>query len=514
MKKTILNMMKFSFVAFLLVGCEEEFLVEEPTGSTVNIRQIGEAGEVNPEINGAFMTGVYSTMFTTGTGGTTSHTDFGQRGYDVYGDMLSGDMALTLSTYGWYRSAITEFQAAEDFTQQENYQVWRYYFRVINRSNLVIESILGQPQPETEAEITAIIDELNDNNRHIIAQAFAMRAHSYFYLTQYMVNDVTASWTSPTLPIYTKAGITGNPKSTTEEVYNLMEADLNRAIPLLIDYSRPSSKLEVNQPIAQTILAYVLASRKDRWSDVATLTSNALAGTSATLMTADSSINGIFGGFNNVGAQGWMWGVDLNADIGIGLISWWGQIDLFSYSYAAVGDNKAMDEGLYNSMDANDVRRSQYLNSPSSSRYLQPFSKFYDSDRVVFGSSQIVKADYVYMRYAEPLLLNIEAQAKSGNQAGAKTALSSFVSSRGIDPAYIAALNGQALLDEIYKQTRLELWGEGKSYLAMKRNEATTQRGTNHLSFVGDLIPYNDERLTFEIPLQEIQDNNEISDQN
>ncbi|NEV94776.1 RagB/SusD family nutrient uptake outer membrane protein [Psychroflexus sp. YR1-1] len=505
--------MKFSFVAFLLVGCEEEFLVEEPTGSTRNIRQIGEAGEVNPEINGAFMTGVYSTMFSSGTGGTGSHTDFGQRGYDVYGDMLSGDMALSLSTYGWYRAAITEFQAPEDFTQQENYQVWRYYYRVINRSNLVIESILGQPQPETEAETMAIIDELTDNNRHIVAQAFAMRAHSYFYLTQYLVNDVTASWTSPTLPIYTRAGITGNAKSTTEEVYNVIEADLNRAIPLLGDYSRPS-KLEIDQSVAQTILAYVLASRKDRWSEVVTLTNDALAGTSASLMDTSTSINGIRGGFNNVGSQGWMWGVDLNEAIGVGLVSWWGQIDLFSYSYAAVGDNKAMDESLYNSMDANDARRGQYLNNPNSSRYLQPFNKFYDSDRVVFGSSQIVKADYVFMRYAEVLLLNIEALAKSGSPAAAKTKLEDFVAARGIDPAYVAALNGQVLLDEIYKQIRLELWGEGKSYLAMKRNEATTVRGTNHLSFVGVPIPYNDERMTFEIPLQEIQDNNEISDQN
>jgi len=118
------------------------------------------------------------------------------------------------------------------------------------------------------------------------------------------------------------------------------------------------------------------------------------------------------------------------------------------------------------------------------------------------------------MRYAEPLLLNIEALAKDGREGEAKTALENFVSARGMDPSYISALNGQALQDEIYKQTRLELWGEGRSYFALKRNEGTVVRGANHLSFVGEAMQWNDERLTFEIPQQEIQDNTNISDQN
>ena len=73
--------------------------------------------------------------------------------------------------------------------------------------------------------------------------------------------------------------------------------------------------------------------------------------------------------------------------------------------------------------------------------------------------------------------------------------------------AYVDALTGQALQDEIYLQTRIELYAEGKSYLAMKRNQATIVRGSNHLSNVGVPIPYNDDRLTFLIPQSEIQNN-------
>ena len=74
--------------------------------------------------------------------------------------------------------------------------------------------------------------------------------------------------------------------------------------------------------------------------------------------------------------------------------------------------------------------------------------------------------------------------------------------------------HGQALKNEIYLQTRMELFGEGKSYLAMKRNKASITRGSNHLSSVGEAIPYNDERLTFEIPEGELQFNPFINSQN
>jgi hypothetical protein len=60
-------------------------------------------------------------------------------------------------------------------------------------------------------------------------------------------------------------------------------------------------------------------------------------------------------------------------------------------------------------------------------------------------------------------------------------------------------------------QTRIELWGEGKSYLSMKRNNSTITRGSNHVFHAGESISSSDERLTFEIPRAEIQNNPFIS---
>lgn len=115
------------------------------------------------------------------------------------------------------------------------------------------------------------------------------------------------------------------------------------------------------------------------------------------------------------------------------------------------------------------------------------------------------------MRIAEMYLLNAEAKAKTGNEGGAKQSLSVLLNERLDDLSYLDALSGQSLQDEIYLQTRIELWGEGKSYLAMKRNKATITRGSNHLSNAGESILYNDDRLTFVIPLSEVQNNPNIN---
>jgi hypothetical protein len=209
-----------------------------------------------------------------------------------------------------------------------------------------------------------------------------------------------------------------------------------------------------------------------------------------------------------------MWGVDLNDEIGLGLISWWGQMDYYSYSYPAFGDAKSMDQTLFDAIPATDSRKEQFNNSPGEYEHLMPLFKFYDADKERYGSSRIVKADYVYMRVAEMHLLAAEFAAKAGNEGEAKTNLKALVGQRVTDASYIDQLSGPSLNSEIYLQTRIELWGEGKSYLAMKRNKATVTRGSNHLSFVGEAIPYNDERLTFEIPEGEIQFNPFISTQN
>ena len=484
-------------LTLISLSCGEDFLGDPALEGTASLTsaQFEEAAAVDPEVTGALMAGVYSLTFTTETGGTTGHDDFGQKAYDIFGDMLSGDLALSQSVYGWYRASITEFQAPQDFTYYDNRQVWRYYYRIIRGCNEVIDGLGG-----TEA-----IPE-NEENKHIMGQAKALRAHSYFYLTQFFQKEYAAS--EEILPIYTSSTDENGPKVTALEIYTLIEADLTEAISLLSSFNR-SNKTQIDKSVAQAIYSYVLGARGEDYAKAYDMAVAAIGG-GYTLMSATE----ITGGFNNVATPGWMWGVDLTDEIGLGLVSWWGQMDYYSYSYAAFGDYKAIDQSLFDAIPANDARKGQFYDDSSAGQHLLPLFKFYDVDRVQYGSGRIVKADYVYMRVAEMHLLAAEYAAASNNDANAKTYLKNVVSQRTADASYIDGLSGQALKNEIYLQTRIELFGEGKSYLAMKRNKATITRGSNHLSSVGEAIPYNDERLTFEIPEGEIQFNPFISTQN
>jgi len=179
--------------------------------------------------------------------------------------------------------------------------------------------------------------------------------------------------------------------------------------------------------------------------------------------------------------------------------------DQFTYSYTWAVDPKPIDRGLYDAIRADDIRKNQFA-APTALYKLQPINKFFDPARIS-GGQRVIITDEVYMRSDEFYLLNAEANARIGQDAAARLALSTYLAQRITDVSYLNSLSGQALINEIYLQTRIELWGEGKSYLAMKRNKATITRGSNHLSDAGNSFQYNDDKLTFQIPQAEVLNN-------
>jgi len=185
-----------SFIALLLFsvsGCKKDFLEVQPT-QFLSEGQIAEAAKNNPDVIAGSMKGIYTLMFQTGTGGADpdnlQHDDFGQKGYDIYSDFLSSDLALSVNTYNWYR-ALTEYTVTTDFTTRGCYQPWRYYYRIIRSANSVIAALGGND----------VVPEL-DENKYIMGQAKAMRAYGYFYLSQFYATSYDP--TAEILPIYTE----------------------------------------------------------------------------------------------------------------------------------------------------------------------------------------------------------------------------------------------------------------------------------------------------------------------
>ncbi len=469
--------MKNKIIALLLilvlgVACTEDFLETDST-QFISAKRMEEVGPYNPGTFDGLVRGIYSLMIQTGTGGTDlDHDDFGQKGFDIYLDLLSSDMVLAGYNYSWYED-IAKMASTIDYTDTDNYKPWRYYYRIIYAANSVIDGLGGNDATlETEEE------------EWQMGQAKALRGHSYFYLASMFAKSYDQS--ADILPIYTSLDQEAQPLSSAAEVWKQIKDDLEKSVELLDGFDRGSEMHSINADVANGLLAY-------------------------TYYGAD-----------------WMWGFDLTLDQGLDLVSWWGQVDLFTYSYSWAGDPKSMDVGLYNSINASDVRKKQFLD-PWDEGILYPLNKFYAEGRSIGGQREVT-SDYVYMRVEEMYLIKAEAEAFNNQDAAAIETLKMLLAER-IGPSivpdpenedeqikitaeenlqYIDNLSGQALKDEIYKQWRIEMWGEGKSYLAMKRNKATIVR-EGHIDYDGVPIPYNDERLTFEIPKQEIQDNPFIS---
>lgn len=483
----------------ILTGCKKDFLETEPT-QFLTAEQLANAAKTDPKVSAGTLNGMYSNMYNPGTGGTGNHDDFGQKGYDIYMDMLSSDMVLGATVYGWY-SNIARMTGNVDFTRNETYQPWRYYYRQIYQANSIIDALGGTDF----VPVTA-------TDKAIIGQAKAMRAYCYFYLSQLYAKEY-GDGTAKILPIYKSSKEESLPKSTAKDVWDFMVLDLTQAINYLTGFTR-ASKDQVNINVAKGLLSYVLGARGTTadWTQVATYTQdimNAYAVTDSGAVVYNL-LNGTpnpAAGFNNVATPSWIWGVDLTVNQGINLVSFWGQVDYYTYSYAWAGDPKLIDNGLYALIPANDRRKSQFT-APAA---LYPGNKFFDPRRTA-GGQRTVETDLVYMRADEFYLLNAEANARLGKETEAKAALTTLLNKRFRNPtvevpAYLTPLTGQALLDAIYLQTRIELWGEGKSYLAMKRNKATIKRGTNHLYDAGSSFAYNDPKLSFVIPQAEVLNN-------
>lgn len=484
-----------SFIVLLFAACGEDFLEVEST-SLISADQIAEIAEFNPGILGGTIRGLYFTMVAEGTGGTTRHYDFGQRAYDIWTDMQCGDMVLGNKIYGWYSDA-SDRTLFRDHTRTDlHYMFWRYYYRIIFAANSIIKSI-SNPDGTIVPE--------RAEGRHNLGQALAMRGYAYYHLATYLSTAYTPS--ELITPIYKDTEDEQMPRSTQQQVWDLIISDLNLAVTYLDGFTR-SSKETINQDVAKGMLAYAYAWKGDNQSldRTFTLTKEVIESGRYPIMTAAQ----VLGGFNNVNTPGWMWGYDITAETGLGLISWWGQVDYYSYSYAAAGDPKVMSTELFAQIPAGDVRRQQFFNNPGHALHLIPFNKFYDAGRVPMGASRIVTADYVFMRISEMYLLHAEAAARLGRYPEARTALKALLAQRLTEPAtsdYIDELSGQALLDEILLQTRKELWGEGQAMTAIKRHKVDMVFGSNHMDFPGATFSYDDITMTFKIPENEILNN-------
>ena len=122
--KRVYKILSYTALALTLFqSCADDYLETEPTRFITKDR-LDESIKYKPDLLDGTVAGLYSLMVQEFTGGTQLHEDFGQKAYDIYMDMLCGDMELANDNFNKY-IGIDRMTSTLDNTSTRNYMPWR-----------------------------------------------------------------------------------------------------------------------------------------------------------------------------------------------------------------------------------------------------------------------------------------------------------------------------------------------------------------------------------------------------
>ncbi|WP_289665416.1 RagB/SusD family nutrient uptake outer membrane protein [Flavobacterium panacagri] len=480
------NYIKHLFLALsflVLASCSEEFLDKKPT------EFIDYEGATKTTDNlMTLLNGIHRSLYVryesnqneNGLGSLMQQVD------------IAGDDVVFPVTNGWFLQVYNWNGVANENSQDIRFP-YRTYYRIIRNANTIIEA--------TDAAIGTEADK-----KIVKGQALLYRAFCHYQLVQLFgkryVNGTTNSQLG--VPIILTVGNENFPRSTVEEVYAQINKDLDEANVLLVGYTKPNNS-HLNLKVAQGLKARV-ALTQGNWAIAADYAAKAKTGIN--LMSTTEYVKG-FNDYNNVE---WMWGSHIN-EVQTDYFGNFGAYMSRNYNSTVIRScPKAINSKLYNLIPTTDVRSTLFDRTGSHTALNLPstYAKFpFTSQKYLSISTGDSRCDIPYMRVAEMYLIEAEAKARLG-QADANTVLFTLVKSR--NPAYVLSTNtGQALVNEIWFQRRIELWGEGFRFYDLKRtNSALDRSGANHDSTItGGVInvPATDKRWQWLIPRAEINAN-------
>lgn len=466
----------------ILGSCSDDFLDKKPT-EFVDY----EGATKTTENLMTLLNGIHRSLYISyenqseaGLGGLMQQVDY------------AGDDLVYPITNNWILQ-VYNWSAFSNENAQDIRFPYRTYYRIIRNANTIINA--------ADAAIGSTAD------KNIVkGQALLYRAFCHYQLVQLYgkryVNGETNSQLG--VPIILTVGNDNFPRSTVEEVYAQINKDLDEANVLLVGYTKPNNSY-LNLKVAQGLKARV-ALTQGNWAIAADYANKARSGMS--LM----SIADYGAGFNDYNNKEWMWGSHIN-EVQTQYFGNFGAYMSRNFSSTVIRScPKAINSKLYAMIPATDVRSTIFSKDGTHPNLglSSSFAKFpYTSQKFLAIGTGDSRCDVPYMRAAEMYLIEAEAKARLG-QADAASVLFDLEISR--NPEYTLSTNtGQALVDEILIQRRIELWGEGFRFFDLKRTNATLDRtGANHDSGITNgvmIVPPTDKRWQWLIPRAEINAN-------
>ncbi|MDR3026581.1 RagB/SusD family nutrient uptake outer membrane protein [Chryseobacterium sp.] len=473
-----------------MVSCESDYLEADPTTAASEEAAYSSASNLMAIVNGMHRDMYYRQ--------NDSQGQNGQGGIMIMMDALADDLVFPSTGNGWYVSTV-RWQDQVNESGSNDFYPYQFYYALIRNANLVIANGPSVPAP-TAADAATI--------KTAIGEAYAFRAFCYYMLVQIYGKRYVAGTNNTQLgvPIRLVANEIPLARNTVEEVYTQINKDLDEAASRLAGIAR-ATKSHFNDKVIFGLRARI-ALTQGNYTTAVTAAQSARAG----FPLMDNAT--YTAGFNNLAGNGeWMWGAIIIADQG----------DSFSNFGAYMSRNfnstnirqapKAINSKLFLSFPSADVRTKNFDPTGAHTALALPstYSKFpYTSQKFIAASQGDSRVDVPYMRSAEMYLIEAEALARLGNEAGSKAVFDVFAKNR--NPSYTgAATTGAAYITEILNSRRLEFWGEGFRFLDLKRlNQGLDRTGANHSSVVTNnvmTVANTDLRWEFLIPRTEINAN-------
>ena len=411
-------------------------------------------------------------------------------------DFLGDDLVYPTTSNGWFVSTYRWQSHRNENSASTPFFNFDFYYGIISNANMIIANIDRAAGPDTD-------------KKAIRGQALAYRAWSYFQMIQLFAKryDKTTANDGPGLSLVLAPTTDKLPRSTVAHVYTQIVNDLTAAISNLTGIPARSNPSHLNVNVAKGVRARVAMAMQD-WATAAQFASEARQGFS--LMSAAQYMQG----FNNYTNPEWIWGSHQQSDQSTFFFSFFAFMSADFNSTNIRTGPKCINSLLYNSIIPTDIRKqlwdptgtnAAFPIPPGGARYPYMNRKFLSA-----GGSGSSIGDVPIMRIAEMYLIEAEAKARSGGQDGAAAqALFTLVKAR--DPNYVLSTNtGQALIDEIMKHRRIELWGEGFRFYDLKRlNLPLDRTGGNHVPAVCSIlsVPAGDKMWEVLIPRTELNSN-------
>lgn len=514
-----------------LTACED--MDTKPEGGFVTEEQKSEIYANDPSktsaaVDGSFMKLSARTPNESSVG--EAHNDFGYPSIMLFTDVNGEDVVGKVTGYNWFSHEIrfTDRSVSSYIAQM----VWQDLYSYINGANGIVASV--------DHETT------NAQTQFSLAQGYALRAFAYFQLAQLFQFNYVGHESSPCVPIVTDENAEefaseGGKRATVQEVYDLIYSDIDRAIELLSasaegGYSRGSNKYLVDLATAYGIRARVnLVTRK--WAAAAADAESAISNSDA----APASIADVSTPtFWDIADNNWMWGIDVAETDPVvisGVVNFPSMIGSLNYGYANYHGGFQISKKLWASIPDTDVRKGWWLNEKGEATHVSgtdtidhisasmkagsldyfgclPGQFYAPLTNVKFGpykgevGTTTNANDVILMRIEEMYLIKAEAELMSGGNGLAT--LTEFVKTYR-DPEYSYA--GSDVHEEIWRQRRIELWGEGISWFdIMRLGTGINRLGTGHEKLYTFVMSGDDTKLLWPIPESEVQANKQLTE--